>query len=85
MTYETTLDCINRLESYSQDNPQPDDEDRNCFLECNKEAVRRIGERLHEIGGFSEMLLAFNAVEVKYKYDKRELDAAWDGVGDWRS
>ena len=31
------------------------------------------------------MLLAFNAVEVKYKYDKRELDAAWDGVGDWRS
>ena len=33
MKYETTLDCVNRLESYSMDNDQPDDEDRNCFLD----------------------------------------------------
>lgn len=83
MIYETTLDCINRLEFFSQHNDQPDDKYRNCFLKGNRAEVRNLGKRLNEIGGYSEMLLAFNAIEVKYRYDKRELEEAWKGIGYW--
>lgn len=59
-----------------------DDENRAPFLENNRARVRELGQRLHNLGGFQMMQRAWSQVP---RYDQRELECCWDGVGDWRS
>ncbi|WBB61663.1 hypothetical protein O7599_03655 [Streptomyces sp. WMMC500] len=47
--------------------------------------TREIGAELHEAGGKQRMLSAHAAVRAELgQAHARELEAAWDGVGDWR-
>ncbi|WP_407562442.1 hypothetical protein [Streptomyces sp. 184] len=46
--------------------------------------TREIGAELHEKGGKQKMLHAHAAVRAELgPVHARELEAAWDGVGDW--
>lgn len=55
-------------------------ENRAVYLGANKPRAREIGERLNEISGFG--LMNWVALQVP-AHDRRELDYAWDGIGDW--
>ena len=55
--------------------------DRSVYLGANKCRVREIGQRLHNIGGWDSMLYAASFIP---SYDHRELDWAWDGIGEWK-
>jgi hypothetical protein len=56
-------------------------EDRSPFLETNKKRVREIGEALNEVYGFSGMIFVCEQMPV---HDQRELEVAWDEIGDWQ-
>ena len=58
-----------------------DDENRVVFLGDDKPAVKEIGERLNQLGGYNLMLTAYKSVPV---HDQLELTYAWDGIGGWR-
>lgn len=57
-------------------------EDRSPYYGQNFERVREIGEKLNLLGGFELMRLACNLVPI---YDRRNLDYAWNGIGDWKA
>ncbi len=56
--------------------------DRSPFLETNRKRVRELGERLNEIGGFPLMLLVCESILLN---DQRELECAWNSIGEWLS
>lgn len=65
----------------SQKNPEPlDSQDRCVYLGPHKARSREIGQRLYELGGMSLMIYAIGHV---IGFDQRELDYAWDGIGEW--
>lgn len=57
-----------------------DDVSRSPFLEKNKQRVREIGEALNQAHGFSGMVYV---AEQMPPHDQRELEVAWNGIGDW--
>jgi hypothetical protein len=57
-------------------------EDRSPYYGQNFERVREIGEKLNLLGGFDLMRLACDLVPI---YDQRNLDYAWNGIGDWKA
>lgn len=82
MQLNEATDLINELVSMSQNNLEPlDSEDRCIFLGENKTRVREIGQKLHDLG---EMDLMIHAANQIIGFDQRELDYAWDGIGEWK-
>ncbi len=57
-------------------------DDRSPYCGQNFERVREIGEKLNKLGGFDLMRLACDLVPI---YDQRNLDYAWNGIGDWKA
>ena len=56
--------------------------DREVFLHPDRlDKVKSIGSLLFSIGKHS---LMYQCADIVPRYDQRELDMAWDGVGDWR-
>lgn len=58
----------------------PSDENRAPFSGTNRARVRGLGERLNQLGGLSLMV---SVCESMPKCDQRELECAWDGIGEW--
>lgn len=54
-------------------------DDRSPYCGQNFERVREIGSKLNLLGGFDLMRLACSLVPI---YDQRNLDYAWNGIGD---
>ncbi len=55
------------------------------FFDRNDQAlqeVRSVGKTLNEIGGFKLMSTVCNAIP---EYHRRELDFAWNDIGNWRA
>ena len=51
----------------------------------NYRTVRKIGERLHELGGLALMLDTHRLfAEARLRGGARNLEMTWDGIGDWR-
>ena len=63
------------------DNRNQGDENRSPFLESNRTRTKELGQHLWDIGRLLSMQRALSQMP---KYDRRELDCAWDNVGDWR-
>lgn len=70
--------------------------DRAVYLAVeNRPRVQAIGRRYNEVGGFDFMSERAEWLEAclsnmlpphpERKGDLRELDLAWDGIGDWRA
>lgn len=57
--------------------------DRSPFLEHNEARVREIGEELLKAGGTA--LMERIALRIENSGDRRELEYAWDEIGDWRA
>jgi hypothetical protein len=57
-------------------------DNRSPYSGQNFEQVRSIGEKLNKLGGFDLMRLACDLVPI---YDQRNLDYAWNGIGDWKA
>jgi hypothetical protein len=58
-------------------------EDRDVYLgEDYKPRTREIGETLNRLGGFQLMVWVADQIPP---HDHRVLEAAWDGIGEWRS
>ncbi|WP_414553412.1 hypothetical protein [Anabaena sp. CCY 0017] len=57
-------------------------DNRSPYCGQNLEQVRSIGEKLNKLGGFDLMHLAGDLVPI---YDQRNLDHAWNGIGDWKA
>lgn len=57
--------------------------DRSPFLEHNEARVREIGEELLKSGGTA--LMERVALRLENSGDQRELEYAWDGIGDWKA
>ncbi|MGC1395599.1 MAG: GIY-YIG nuclease family protein [Coleofasciculaceae cyanobacterium] len=55
---------------------------RIVYLGKNQKRVKDIGERLNQIGGFHLMIIVARQIP---DYDIRELEFAWDKIGDWRA
>jgi len=54
-------------------------------VRCHHTHARRIGQRLHEIGGLELMQAARSHVKRKLKAVMAEhLDHCWKDIGDWR-
>ena len=47
-----------------------------------KEAVRRMGARLDEIGGHE---LMYQVAEMMPRHSQRDIDMAFNGIGEWRA
>ena len=78
---ETEIEVLqNELGGFSANNTDLSS-DRDCYLGANKERTRQIGERLNSIGGFNLMQQVAESIPL---VDQRELDFAWDGIGEWR-
>ena len=54
------------------------------FLEVNKEASREIGRRINASHGFSGMVYVCDSVKPFGVGANRELEFAWDSIGEWR-
>ncbi len=64
------------------------DERRCVFLGEEKPVIIEIGNRLNDLGGFELMADVYEEVKklTGNKYgDMRELECAWDGIGEWKS
>ncbi len=63
------------------------DQYRSVYLaEKGRPLARRIGERLHQLGGMLYMQQAAEVVfHEGFKLDVAELNAAWRGIGEWCS
>jgi hypothetical protein len=62
----------------------PDSRSASNFLTSGEEKARQIGEQLNRVGGLQLMLKAHAAVAVKLGVvAARELESAWDGIGEW--
>lgn len=60
-------------------------EKHGTFLQALREATLAVGESLESSCGFDGMVRACETVRAKLGgVAHRELEAAWDGVGDWR-
>jgi hypothetical protein len=57
-------------------------EDRDPFGEENREYTRNLGERANRAGGMETMQ---NMYYCMYPQDRRDLERAWNGIGDWLS
>jgi hypothetical protein len=57
-------------------------EDRDPFGEENRDYVRNLGERANRLGGMETMQ---NMYYCMYPQDRRDLERAWHGIGDWLS
>jgi hypothetical protein len=55
---------------------------RKVYLGKNKKRVREIGERLNEIGRLHLMILVARQIP---NHDRRQLEFAWSGIGEWMS
>ena len=77
--------CMARLKDISFLNEQPDDEDRDCYMGAYRQEVFEIGETLNKIGGFILMQKTAMSIEVKFEFDRHELNYVWNGIGDWLS
>ena len=74
---------IVELMKFSTENPEPlESEERNSYLGEHKARVREIGQRIHELGGFSFMQMAAQQIP---RIDLRDLEVAWHGIGEWLS
>lgn len=69
-----------RLMCYS-DKRSENDENRSPFLEKNRNRVREIGKAINREHGFRAMVLVHDQMPL---HDQRELEVAWDGIGDWQ-
>ena len=70
------------------DSTAGDDENRVAYLsEKHKDAIRLLGTRAHEMGGFDLMQFVCEAARpmMKGPCDARTLEFAWDGIGEWRA
>lgn len=78
-----TAKLITELLKMSEDNLEPmDSEYRSVYLSDNKKRTREIGERLNKLGGYSLLLFAHQHIPTG---DRRELESAWHGIGEWES
>ncbi len=57
------------------------DPERAAFLGETRQRTREIGQQLNRLGGWN--LMSWVADKIP-KYDQRELEVAWDGIGKWR-
>ncbi len=79
----TYQDIAKELLEMSLYHPKPFDSfDRSPFLGVNRDLTRELGAKLNEIGGTA---LMFRVATLIHKRDQRELDLAWDSIGDWKS
>lgn len=78
---DTALKLFMELKNMS-DNCQTSDPNRVVYLGVNKPRVREIGVHLYQLGGED---LMFSVADQIPKYDQRELEFAWDGIGQWRA
>lgn len=55
-------------------------------VEKDDERTREIGHRLDRLGGMELMQRVHANVsqQLPYRARSRELERAWDGIGDWR-
>lgn len=62
--------------------------DRGGVLKLNRNRVREIGKRLHEVGGVGCMAtvehLVYNRVGERREDFVMAVEEIWDGVGKWR-
>lgn len=68
------------LDLSAADPHPPDHEERDPYGGDHRPRVRAIGERIHQLGGFALMRDFYYQV---YPYDRRALEIAWDGIGEW--
>lgn len=62
--------------------PHPfNDVDRSAYNGRNRERVRELGQQAHALGGFGQMQRYYHNV---YPADRRDLEIAWHGIGDWQ-
>jgi hypothetical protein len=52
--------------------------------ESNDKRTRKIGSRLNAIAGMDLMERVYDEVATHVRRPARELDLAWDGIGEWR-
>ncbi|MFN6478297.1 GIY-YIG nuclease family protein [Nostoc sp. DedQUE07] len=57
-----------------------DSSNRKVYSGVNKKRVKQIGERLNQIGGLHLMILVTRQIP---EYDRRPLEFAWSGIGEW--
>lgn len=63
----------------------PDGRSSSCFLGTARGRAREIGEKLDGLGGLDLMLAAHAEVARALRgASGRELEAAWDGIGEWQ-
>jgi hypothetical protein len=76
-------DVLDLLEAGWVDDP--DVERASLFLLSGREEARRIGRRIHAGAGWDGMSAVHAAVGVLMGPTAAgELEAAWNGIGDWR-
>ena len=62
----------------------PDGRSTSTFLNIGKARAREIGERLNQIDGNELMLAVHSRVSQSLGGSSgRELEVAWDGIGEW--
>jgi len=63
----------------------PDTQSASHFLNIANDETRKLGQQLHNTGGLRAMLLVHQRIrESLGTTAARELEAAWNGIGDWR-
>ncbi len=61
-----------------EDTRERGDENRSPFSKSNRARTRELGLQLWELGGLQLMQEAWSKIP---RYDQRELECAWDGIG----
>lgn len=59
-------------------------DDRGYVDDRARESVQILGNELHQIGGMSLMLAAYDRIEPLSRFTY-VLDSSWDGIGSWAS
>ena len=64
---------------------EPTVESASLFLTANREEAEKIGRGIHDLGGFRLMQRAHDYLRDDFLTSLacRELEYAWDGIGEW--
>lgn len=65
---------------------EPDEDRASLFLSRGRKAAREVGELVHAAHGFSGMQAVHEMIAtILPRGAARELEMAWDGIGEWRA
>lgn len=65
---------------------EPDDDTCSLFLTEGREAVRSVGEDINRQYGFHGMVAVHDCIsDILPTGAARELEFAWEGIGEWKS